>query len=115
MVTLRAHDIMIFWGMNGKLLQRISFLKKAKKTCKPKHRDLNRDRMERITYYQIIKILYSSYYVAELVVPVFKRKKKCLREKNGLSIKTISNLGKLCGQNKGKNEKELKALISTFL
>ena len=29
--------------MNGKLLQKICFLKNAKKTCKPNNRDLNRD------------------------------------------------------------------------
>ena len=43
MVTLRTHDIMIYGGMNGKLLQKIYFLKNAKKTCKPNIRDLNRD------------------------------------------------------------------------
>ena len=35
--------VMIFGGMNGKLLQKIYFLKNAKKTCKPNNRDLNRD------------------------------------------------------------------------
>ena len=29
--------------MNGKLLQKIYFLKNAKKKCKPNNRDLNRD------------------------------------------------------------------------
>ena len=43
MVTLRTHDIMIFKGMNGKLLQQIYFLKNAKQTAKLNNRDLNRD------------------------------------------------------------------------
>ena len=43
MLALRTHDIMIFGGMNVKLLQKIYFLKNAKKTCKPNNRDLNRD------------------------------------------------------------------------
>ena len=30
MLTFRTHDIMIFGGMNGKLLQKIYFLKKRK-------------------------------------------------------------------------------------
>ena len=41
MVTLRAPDIMIVRGMNGKLLQKIYWLKNAKKTIKPNNRDLN--------------------------------------------------------------------------
>ena len=45
MVTLRTHDIMICGGMNGKLLQKMYFLKNAKKTCKSNNRDLNRDRI----------------------------------------------------------------------
>ena len=32
MVTLRTHEIMIFWGMNGKLLQKNYLLKNGKKT-----------------------------------------------------------------------------------
>ena len=40
MLTLRTH-IMIFGGMNGKLLQKIYLLKNAKKTCKPNNRDWN--------------------------------------------------------------------------
>ena len=43
MLTLRTHDITIFGGMNGKLLQKNYFLKNAKKTCKPNNCDLNRD------------------------------------------------------------------------
>ena len=43
MVTLCTHDIMIFGGMNGKLLEKIYFLKNTKETCKPKDRYLNRD------------------------------------------------------------------------
>ena len=31
MLTLRTHDIMIFGGMNGKLLQKITFLKTQRK------------------------------------------------------------------------------------
>ena len=37
MVTLRSHDIMIFGGMNGKLPQKMFFLKNAKKINKPKN------------------------------------------------------------------------------
>ena len=40
MVTLRSHDIMIYGGMNGKLLQNIYFLKNAKETCKPNDHEL---------------------------------------------------------------------------
>ena len=43
MVTLRTNNIVKFYGMNGKLLQKIYFLKNSKKTCKPNNRDLNRD------------------------------------------------------------------------
>ena len=41
MVTLRTRDIMIFSGMNDKLLQKNYFLKDAKKTCKPNNHDLH--------------------------------------------------------------------------
>ena len=40
MVTLRTRDIMIFSGMNDKLLQKNYFLKDVKKTCKPNNHDL---------------------------------------------------------------------------
>ena len=43
MLTLRNHDIMIFRGINDKLLQKIYCLKNANKTCKPNNCDLNRD------------------------------------------------------------------------
>ena len=43
MLTLRTQDIMIFGGMNEKLLQENYFLKNAKKTCKPNNRELNCD------------------------------------------------------------------------
>ena len=43
MLTLRVHNIMIFGGMNGKLQQKIYFLKNAKRRFKPNNRDLNRD------------------------------------------------------------------------
>ena len=43
LLTLCTHDIMIFGGMNDKLLQKICFLRNAKKTCKPNNCDLNRD------------------------------------------------------------------------
>ena len=42
MVTVRTQD-MIFRGMNGKLLQKIYFLKNAKKTFKANNRNLNSD------------------------------------------------------------------------
>ena len=45
-VTHRTHDIMIFGGMNGKLLKKIYYLfKYAKETCKPNNRGLNGDRI----------------------------------------------------------------------
>ena len=43
MVTLRTHEIMIFRGINGKLLPKIYFLEKAKETYEPNNFDLNRD------------------------------------------------------------------------
>ena len=41
MITYRSHDIMIFSGINGKLLKKIYFLKNADKTSNPNYRDLN--------------------------------------------------------------------------
>ena len=41
MVTLRTHDIVIFGGMNGKLVQKIYFLRNAKKTYKPNNLCIN--------------------------------------------------------------------------
>ena len=38
MVTLRTHDIIIFGGMNNKLLQKNYFLKNGKETFKPNKR-----------------------------------------------------------------------------
>ena len=43
MVTPRTHDIIIFGGMNDKLLEKIHFLKNAKKAYKTNNRNLNRD------------------------------------------------------------------------
>ena len=43
MVALRTHDIMIFGGINDKLLQKINFLKNEKEACKSSNNDLNYD------------------------------------------------------------------------
>ena len=53
MVTLCTH-IMIFWGMNSKLLQIIYFLKNAKETCKPNNCNLSSGWKKTFTW--IIKI-----------------------------------------------------------
>ena len=43
MVTLPVYDIMIFGGMNAKLLQKMYFLKNAKETYKLNYSDFGCD------------------------------------------------------------------------
>ena len=43
MVTHRTHDIMIFGGMNGMLLQENLLSAKRKENTQPNNRDLNHD------------------------------------------------------------------------
>ena len=80
MVTLHTDDILIFGGMNGKLLQKIYFLKNAKRN----NRDLNRDWIKPKTYvksycnvFPICKLRYNWYNKnTELFVTLFHHEKE---------------------------------------
>ena len=62
MVTLRTHDIMIFRGINGKLLQKIYFLENAKETCQSNNRDLNCDRIIEILQQNNSKMTVRTFF-----------------------------------------------------
>ena len=80
MLTLRTHDIMIFGGINGKLLQKTYFLKNAKKTCKPNNHDLNRDWIKYPFWqpcYDVL-IIFSSQHVLDTPFDLSKVELVCL-------------------------------------
>ena len=60
--------------MNGKLLQKIYFLKNAKKTCEPSNRDLNRDWITKATWQHkpLLLQLLASFYFYALIYFLYK-------------------------------------------